>query len=146
MSSALGAGPVPRCRGHIATAAPWAPCRGRTCPAPWARDVSYASAVGHHHARDHRARDRRLLAIALAGTAVSLAATLVLSRAGRESLNVRGAFLHLATDLAAFAGTALAGGLILLTGWNRFDPIAGLAVAALMFWSSASLLRDSGRI
>src|SRR5439155_1467727 len=67
-------------------------------------------------------------------------------RAGRESLNVRGAFLHLATDLAAFAGTALAGGLILLTGWNRFDPLAGLAVAALMFWSSASLLRDSGRI
>jgi cobalt-zinc-cadmium efflux system protein len=77
---------------------------------------------------------------------VNLAATLVLSRAGRESLNVRGAFLHLATDLAAFAGTALAGALILLTGWNRFDPIAGLAVAVLMFWSAASLLRESGRI
>jgi cobalt-zinc-cadmium efflux system protein len=87
-----------------------------------------------------------VLTVALAGIAVNLVATLVLSRAGRESLNVRGAFLHLATDLAAFAGTALAGGLILLTGWNRFDPIAGLAVAALMFWSSASLLRDSGRI
>ena len=87
-----------------------------------------------------------VLAVALGGVAVNLVATYVLSRAGRESLNVRGAFLHLATDLAAFAGTALAGGLILATGWNRFDSLAGLAVAALMFWSSASLLRDSGRI
>jgi cobalt-zinc-cadmium efflux system protein len=87
-----------------------------------------------------------VLAVALGGVAVNLVATLVLARATRESLNVRGAFLHLVTDLAAFAGTAVAGGLILATGWDRFDPIAGLAVAALMFWSASGLLRDSGRI
>jgi cobalt-zinc-cadmium efflux system protein len=87
-----------------------------------------------------------VLAVALAGVAVNLAATLVLSRADRESLNVRGAFLHVATDLAAFAGTALAGGLVLATGWSRFDPIAALLVAALMLRSSWTLLRDSGRI
>ena len=87
-----------------------------------------------------------VLVVALVGVAVNLAATLVLTRADRSSLNVRGAFLHVATDLAAFAGTALAGGLILLTGWNRFDPIAGLVVAALMIKSSVSLLRESGRI
>jgi cobalt-zinc-cadmium efflux system protein len=87
-----------------------------------------------------------VLVVALAGVAVNLVATAVLSRANRESLNVRGAFLHVATDLAAFAGTALAGGLVLATGWDRFDPIAGLCVAALMLWSSVGLLRDSGRI
>ena len=87
-----------------------------------------------------------VLAVALAGVAVNLAATLVLSRADRSSLNVRGAFLHIATDLAAFAATAVAGGLILATGWNRFDPIAGLLVAALMVRSSWSLIRESGRI
>jgi cobalt-zinc-cadmium efflux system protein len=59
---------------------------------------------------------------------------------------MRGAFLHVATDLAAFAGTALAGGLILLTGWNRLDPTASLVVAGLIFWSSYSLLRESTRI
>jgi cobalt-zinc-cadmium efflux system protein len=59
---------------------------------------------------------------------------------------MRGAFLHVATDLAAFAGTAVAGGLILLTGWNRLDPIASLVVAGLIFWSSYSLLRESTRI
>jgi cobalt-zinc-cadmium efflux system protein len=87
-----------------------------------------------------------VLVVALAGVGVNLAATLVLSRADRSSLNVRGAFVHVATDLAAFAGTAVAGALILVTGWNRFDPIAALLVALLMLRSSWGLLRESGRI
>jgi cobalt-zinc-cadmium efflux system protein len=87
-----------------------------------------------------------VLAVALAGVAVNLAATLVLSRADRRRLNVRGAFLHVATDLAAFGATAVAGGLVLATGWSRFDPLAGLFVAVLLLRSSWSLLRDSGRI
>jgi cobalt-zinc-cadmium efflux system protein len=87
-----------------------------------------------------------VLVAALAGVVVNLAATLVLSRADQSKLNVRGAFLHVVTDLAAFAGTALAGVLVLATGWDRADPIAGLLVAALMVRSSWSLLRESGRI
>lgn len=87
-----------------------------------------------------------VLALALAGVAVNLAATFVLAGADHSRLNVRGAFLHVATDLAAFAGTAIAGGLVLATGWDRFDPIAGLLVAALMVRSSWTLLRESGRI
>ena len=87
-----------------------------------------------------------VVAVALAGVAVNLVATLVLSGADRTSLNMRGAFLHVATDLAAFVGTAIAGALVLVTGWNRFDPIASLLVALLMVRASWSLLRDSGRI
>ena len=84
-----------------------------------------------------------VLVVALGGALVSLAASLVLARASRDSLNVRGAFLHVLTDVAAFGAAALAGGLILATGWNRLDPAASLAVAALMLWSSAQLLRES---
>ncbi len=87
-----------------------------------------------------------VLAVALVGVAVNLAATLVLAGADRTSLNMRGAFIHVATDLVAFVGTAIAGALVLLTGWNRFDPIASLLVAALMVRASWSLLRESGRI
>jgi cobalt-zinc-cadmium efflux system protein len=87
-----------------------------------------------------------VLVVALVGIAVNLAATAVLSRASRESLNVRGAFLHVATDLAAFVGTAIAGAIVLLTGWNRADPIASLLVAGLMFWAAYSLLRDATAI
>jgi cobalt-zinc-cadmium efflux system protein len=87
-----------------------------------------------------------VLTVALAGVAVNLAATAFLARASGRSLNVRGAYVHVATDLVAFVGTAVAAGLILATGWNRFDALAGLAVAALMLWASFGLLRDSGRI
>jgi len=84
--------------------------------------------------------------VAVVGIAVNLVVLALMARAQRQSLNVRGAYLHIATDLAAFVGTALAGILILATGWNRFDPIASLFVAGLMFAASITLLRESGRI
>jgi cobalt-zinc-cadmium efflux system protein len=87
-----------------------------------------------------------MLVVALVGIVVNLAATLLLSRASRRSINVRGAFVHVLNDLAAFVGTAVAGGLILATGWDRFDPIASLFVVALIGWSSWGLLRESTRI
>jgi cobalt-zinc-cadmium efflux system protein len=87
-----------------------------------------------------------VLAVALAGIAVNLAATTLLARTSRRSLNVRGAFLHVLSDLAAFVGTAIAGALILVTGWDRFDPLASLLVAGLILWAAAVLLRDSTRI
>ncbi len=87
-----------------------------------------------------------VLGIALGGVLVNLGATAILSRASRESLNVRGAFLHVASDLAAFVATALAGGLILATGWDRFDPLASLGVAGLMLWASWGLIRESASI
>jgi cobalt-zinc-cadmium efflux system protein len=97
----------------------------------------------HRLADPEDVRGGLVLVVALAGVAVSLAASLVLARASRASLNVRGAFLHVATDMVAFAAAALAGGLILATGWDRFDPIASLLVAALMLWSSWRLVRES---
>jgi cobalt-zinc-cadmium efflux system protein len=84
--------------------------------------------------------------VALVGVAVNLAVLRILARAKRESLNMRGAYLHIATDLAAFVGTAIAGALILATGWDRFDPIASLLVAGLMFGAAYELLKESGRI
>jgi cobalt-zinc-cadmium efflux system protein len=84
--------------------------------------------------------------VALAGIGVNLGVVAILARARRDSLNVRGAYLHVATDLAAFIGTAVAGLLIVLTGWDRFDPLASILVAALMLAAAASLLRESGRI
>jgi len=87
-----------------------------------------------------------VLVVALAGVAVNLAATAVLARANRRSLNVEGSFQHLLTDLYAFVGTAVAAAVILLTGFDRADPIASLLVAALMLRSAYVLLRESGRV
>jgi len=87
-----------------------------------------------------------VLAIAILGIVVNLAATWTLSRANRRSLNVEGSFQHILTDLYAFIATAIAGGIVLWTGWLRADPIASMLVAALMLRAAYGLLRDSGRI
>ncbi len=87
-----------------------------------------------------------MLAVALAGVGVNLAATWQLARANRESMNVEGSFQHVLTDLYAFVATAVAGGVILAAGWTRADPVAALLVAALMFRAAYRLLRDSGRV
>jgi cobalt-zinc-cadmium efflux system protein len=82
----------------------------------------------------------------LAGIAVNLAATWLLSRADRTSLNVEGAFQHILNDLYAFMATTVAGVVILLTGWSRADAIAALVVAGLMLKAGWGLVRDSGRV
>src|SRR5919106_5154924 len=87
-----------------------------------------------------------VLVVALAGVAVNLAATYVLSKADRRSLNVEGAFQHILTDLAAFIATAVAGAIILVTDFTRADGIAALFVAAIMLRAAYRLLRDSGRV
>jgi cobalt-zinc-cadmium efflux system protein len=50
------------------------------------------------------------------------------------------------TDLYGFLGTALAAGVILIFGFERADPIASLAIAALMIRSGSRLVWASGRI
>lgn len=87
-----------------------------------------------------------VLVMALVGVVVNVAATWVLARANRSSLNVEGAFQHILTDLYAFIGTAIAGVVILLTGFARADAIASLLVVALMLRAAYGLLRDSGRV
>jgi cobalt-zinc-cadmium efflux system protein len=87
-----------------------------------------------------------VLVVALMGIAVNLVATAVLARANRQSLNVEGAFQHVLTDLAAFVGTAIAGAVILATGFTRADGIAALLVAAIMLRAAHGLLRESGRV
>jgi cobalt-zinc-cadmium efflux system protein len=87
-----------------------------------------------------------VLAVAVAGIGVNLAAVRILSRANRGSLNVEGSFQHLLTDLYAFIGTAIAAVVILTTGFDRADAIASLGVAALMLRSAYGLLKASGRV
>jgi cobalt-zinc-cadmium efflux system protein len=87
-----------------------------------------------------------MLATALAGIAVNVAATWCLSKANRSSLNVEGTYQHILNDLFAFIGTAIAALIIVLTGFARADAIATLVVVALMAKAGYGLLRESGRI
>lgn len=87
-----------------------------------------------------------VLWVGLAGLVANLGAAWALAKANRQSLNVEGAFQHNLLDAIGSIGAALAAGVILLTGWERADPVASLIVAALMFNSARGLLWASGRI
>ncbi|MEV8511729.1 cation diffusion facilitator family transporter [Dactylosporangium sp. NPDC051484] len=87
-----------------------------------------------------------VLVTSLAGIAVNLVAAWAMSRANRSSLNVEGAFQHVLNDLFAFIATAVAGVVMVTTGFTRADPIATLVVVALMVKAGVELVRASGRI
>jgi cobalt-zinc-cadmium efflux system protein len=78
--------------------------------------------------------------IALAANAVSL---LVLRRGQAESLNIRGAFLEVASDAFGAAAVIVTGIVIAVTGYTRADPIASLLVGALILPRTWRLLADA---
>jgi cobalt-zinc-cadmium efflux system protein len=87
-----------------------------------------------------------VVTVAAVGVAVNVAATWVMARASRDSINVKGAFAHIVTDLYAFTGTLIAGIVIIITGFERADSIASLIVVVLMLHAAWGLLRETGRI
>ncbi|GGO84364.1 putative cation transporter [Nocardioides phosphati] len=87
-----------------------------------------------------------VVVVAIVGCVVNVAAVALLARANRSSLNVEGAYQHVLTDLYGFIGTAIAGVVILTTGWMPADTIATLLVVVLMLHAAWGLLRQSGRV
>lgn len=63
---------------------------------------------------------------------------------GRKGdINIRAAFLHMAADALVSAGVVVAGLVIWRTGIGWIDPVVSLAIAALIFWQTWGLLRES---
>jgi cobalt-zinc-cadmium efflux system protein len=87
-----------------------------------------------------------MLAIALVGMAVNIAAGIVLARARTHSLNVEAAFRHVFADLLGSFGVAIAAVVILTTGWDEIDPLVSILIALLVLASAWSILRDSTEI
>ncbi len=85
-----------------------------------------------------------MLVIAVLGLAVNLVAFAILHGGSRESLNMRGAVLHVIGDLLGSAAAIVAALVILLTGWTPIDPILSVLVALLLFRSAWALVRESG--
>jgi cobalt-zinc-cadmium efflux system protein len=83
-----------------------------------------------------------MLAVALIGLLVNAIAAVILSRAG-DNLNVRAALRHVFADLAGSVGVAIAALVVLTTGWDRADPVAGMAIGVLILGSSWSIVRDA---
>lgn len=79
-------------------------------------------------------------AVAVLGNGASL---LLLSRVQSKSLNVRGAYLEVLSDLFGAGAVIVAAGLIAVTGWQRADPVASLLIAVLIIPRTLRLLKQA---
>lgn len=84
-----------------------------------------------------------MMAIAAGGLVINLAGLLILRGGRDESLNVRGAWLHVLTDMLGSIQALVAGGLIWWLGWNWADPVASVLIGLLVVYSSWELLKES---
>ncbi len=87
-----------------------------------------------------------MLAIALVGVGVNVAAGVVLARARVHSLNVEAALRHVFADVLGSLGVVVAAVVILATGWLEIDPLVSVLIGVLVLASSWSILRDSTAI
>jgi cobalt-zinc-cadmium efflux system protein len=87
-----------------------------------------------------------MLAIAVVGILVNVGAGIVLWGARSHSLNVEAAFRHVFADLLGSLGVAVAGVVILATGWVEADPLVSILIGILVLVSTWSILRDSTEI
>jgi len=84
-----------------------------------------------------------MLIIAVLGLAANGLSAVALSRTKDESMNVRGAFLHVIADTLGSVGAISAGLVMYFTGWYQADPLISMMIGVLIFYSSWRLIRDS---
>jgi cobalt-zinc-cadmium efflux system protein len=86
---------------------------------------------------------RMVMLVAAGGFVINLAGMWVLNGGRQANLNVRGAWLHVATDALGNIGTVIAGALVAYAGLPWADPAASVLIALLVCWSSWALLSES---
>ncbi|MEO6984644.1 MAG: cation diffusion facilitator family transporter [Paralcaligenes sp.] len=64
-------------------------------------------------------------------------------KGSKQDLNIRGAYLHMAADAAISLGVAVAGIVMMLTGFDWLDSVVSLAVVVVIVVATWGLLRDS---
>src|SRR5262249_35100550 len=66
--------------------------------------------------------------------------------ADRENLNVRGALLHVASDLLGSLAAMVAAVIIMMTGWVQADPVLSILVSLIILRSAWTLTKESAHI
>jgi cobalt-zinc-cadmium efflux system protein len=84
-----------------------------------------------------------MMGIAVGGLAINLLGLWILHPAKSESLNVRGAWLHVMSDALGSLGAILAGGLIWTLHWYWVDTVISILIGALVIHSAWALLQES---
>jgi cobalt-zinc-cadmium efflux system protein len=88
-------------------------------------------------------KSHEMLIIAFLGLLANGLSAVTLLRSKDESLNVKGAFLHVVTDTLGSIGAISAGLIMFFTGWYQADSLVSMLIGVLIFYGSGRLIRDS---
>jgi cobalt-zinc-cadmium efflux system protein len=84
-----------------------------------------------------------MLAVAVVGIVANIAAAVVLHPASERSLNMRGAYLHVVSDLMGSVATVIAALFVRFTGWLAADPVASILMTLLIVRGAWRLVKES---
>jgi len=84
-----------------------------------------------------------MLIVAFCGLLVNLIAMKILSAGSKESINIKGAFLEVVSDMLSSVGVIIAGIIILATGWLYIDPIMSALIGLFILPRTFKLLKES---
>jgi cobalt-zinc-cadmium efflux system protein len=87
-----------------------------------------------------------LLLVAAVGLAVNVASAVLLARAQGHSLNMQGAFLHMAIDAVGSVAAIATGIAVVVWRADWMDPLMSILIAGLVVWSAWGLLRDTANV
>lgn len=83
-----------------------------------------------------------MLVVACGGLLVNLVSLRMLHAASEASLNLRGAFLEVVSDMLGSAGAIVAAITIMLTGWQQVDPLVSALIGLFILPRAWTLLRS----
>jgi cobalt-zinc-cadmium efflux system protein len=86
---------------------------------------------------------RTVMITAAIGVAINTATALLFMRGSKQDINVRGAFMHMASDAVISVAVVIGAGVIALTGLQWIDPVLSLGIAVVIVIGTWGLLRDS---
>ena len=86
---------------------------------------------------------KTIMVVAAMGIVINAVTAWLFAFGSKDDINLRGAFLHMASDALVSAGVVVAGLVILLTSWLWLDPVVSLAISAIIIWGTWGLLREA---
>jgi cobalt-zinc-cadmium efflux system protein len=96
----------------------------------------------HRLSEPVQVQPRLMMIVAAAGVIMNGVIAALLSRVNTD-VNMRSAFIHMLGDTLSTAAVIVGGAAILWTGHGWIDPVLSLAIAALIIWSSLSIVRET---
>jgi len=87
-----------------------------------------------------------MLAVAVVGLAVNFTSMMLLAAGSKESLNVKGAYFEVMSDMLGSVGVIVAALVVMFTGWRLADPIVGAGIGLFIVPRTWALLKQAVHI